>query len=50
MLTTRQNLTYNKIIEIYDIPDRDGFLYYPEVLWPMMFMIFGHSSEIALAN
>jgi len=50
ILTARQNLTYNKIIEIYDIPDRDGKLYYPEVLWPMMFMLFGHSNEVALAN
>ena len=42
--------TLHKIIEILDIPDRNGKMHFPEVIFPLMFTSFGISNKELLSN
>jgi hypothetical protein len=47
---SRFRLDIIKFIAIYNIPERDGRVYFPEVFWPLMHSVFGSNSKTLLTN
>jgi hypothetical protein len=47
---SRYRLDILKFIDIYNIPDHDGKVYFPEVFWPLMHSMFGSNSKTLTTN
>lgn len=49
-LATQERILLQKIIRILNVRDRDGQVYFPEVLWAVYFNLCGVSNATVLKN